>query len=90
MDGYSRTAVLWNLQNCTEVLFLATPELLFYGHYRTQANRNFRSSSSRKVSRLTQTEVYTLTTPKSPIDWGGRRQLQFASIAIVRLFLDTL
>jgi hypothetical protein len=33
--------------------------------------------SSRKVSGLTQTAVFALATPKSPIDRGGRWQLQF-------------
>jgi hypothetical protein len=34
-------------------------------------------SSSRKVSGLTPTAVFALATPKSPIDRGGRWQLQF-------------
>jgi hypothetical protein len=34
------------------------------------------SSSSRKVSGLTPTAVFALATPKSPIDRGGRWQLQ--------------
>jgi hypothetical protein len=38
------------------------------------------SSSSRKVLGLTPTAVFALATPKSPIDRGGRWQLQFLLI----------
>jgi hypothetical protein len=48
------------------------------------------SSSSRKVSGLTPTAVFALATPKSPIDRGGRWQLQLSLILHFLFFRHTL